>query len=63
VVEAAIIAFFPSYALLITVGFFLFTIYGLIRGVGDILGTPTALAAFLAFVALVVNVYLILAVG
>ena len=63
IIETFFIAFFPGYALFITVTFLLFTIYGLLRGAADILGAPTLVAAALAFVALAVNVYLFLAVG
>jgi hypothetical protein len=62
-IEASILAFLPGYALLINTGFFLFTIYGLWQGVTDIRGSSTAVTAVLAFVALVVNVYLVLTVG
>lgn len=63
VIEASFVAFFPVYALLITVGFFIFTIYGLLQGVGDILGAPTAVVAALAFAALAGNAYLVLTIG
>lgn len=63
VIEAALIAFFPAYALWITVGFLLFTIFGLWQGVQEILGAPTVVLAVIALAALGVNLYLFFAVG
>jgi hypothetical protein len=49
--------------LLISGGFFVLTIYGLLRGALDVGEAHTAFAALMAFVALAVNVYLVLTVG
>ncbi len=62
-VEAVLVALFPSFALLITIGFFLFTIYGLLQGLQDILGAPTAALSVIAALVLAFNVYLLVTVG
>jgi hypothetical protein len=63
VIEASVIAFFPAYTLVIAVAFILFTFYSLLQLVGAIAGSRTAVGAILAVTALVVNLYLVLAVG
>jgi hypothetical protein len=62
-VQVTLAAFYPGYILLISLGFFLFTLYGLWQGFEDFLGAPTLVAALVAFLILAFNVYLVLAVG
>ena len=56
-------AFFPQLALLVNVGFVVFTFIGLLTGLDEILKAPTIAVFLLSLLSLGINVWLILNVG
>ena len=59
IAQLALIGLFPAFALLVNVGFGIYTIYGLKENADDILGAPTPIAFILAIVTILFNIWLI----
>lgn len=63
IVQVMLDAFFPQLALLVNVGFVVFTFIGLLTGLDEILKAPTIAVFLLSLLSLGINVWLILNVG
>ncbi|MGP8125430.1 MAG: hypothetical protein ACLQEQ_06115 [Nitrososphaerales archaeon] len=59
VVQVMLDAFFPGFALLVNIGFVVFTFIGLLAGLDEILNAPTIAVFALSVLSLAINVWLI----
>ena len=57
-VQLVLLAYLPTFALIINGLFFIYTIYGLVQGAQEVFGAPTLVAAGIAGGILALNVYL-----